>query len=139
MKTWIHRHTLESEQQSMQWKHVSYPTPTKAEIVNSAGKVMMFVFSGPCREFSCMVDFPQKGRDINAEYYTHLLEELREKIRELRPGLLRKTHLSSRQCASQYGLLSHGENRIVSLCKIMDHPPSSPDLAPSDFHLYSPD
>ena len=43
-ETWIHLFESESKQQSSIWKHPSSPSPTKALISKSAGRVMAIIF-----------------------------------------------------------------------------------------------
>ncbi|XP_054286123.1 histone-lysine N-methyltransferase SETMAR-like [Macrosteles quadrilineatus] len=43
-ETWVHICTPESKRQSMVWKRKDEPTPKKAKVVESAGKVMATVF-----------------------------------------------------------------------------------------------
>jgi len=43
-ETWVHHHTLESKQQSKQWKRQGYPPSKKAEALLSAKKVMASIF-----------------------------------------------------------------------------------------------
>ena len=59
-ETWIHFFEPESKHQSSVWKHPSSPSPTKALISKSAGKVMAIVgwllvgcfgFNGPLRQY----------------------------------------------------------------------------------------
>uniref|UniRef100_A0A3Q1G6R4 Histone-lysine N-methyltransferase SETMAR n=1 Tax=Acanthochromis polyacanthus TaxID=80966 RepID=A0A3Q1G6R4_9TELE len=56
---------------------------------------------------------------INGQYYAPLVRHLREKIKEKRRGMLRR------------GVLFHQDDAPQQ-----QHPPYSPDLAPSDFHLF---
>lgn len=39
-ETWLHYYTPESKRASMQWKHTTSPTPKKAKVVLSAGKII---------------------------------------------------------------------------------------------------
>jgi len=48
-ETWVHHYTPESKRSSMQWKHLSSPSPKKFKVQPSAGKVMACVF-GTLRE-----------------------------------------------------------------------------------------
>ena len=78
----------------------------------------------------------QKGQTINGTYYASLLTQLREKIKIKRRGKLTK------------GVLFHQDNApvhksVIAMAaihdcgfKLIEHPPYSPDLAPSDFHLF---
>jgi hypothetical protein len=38
------------------------------------------------------IDYPEKGKTITGEYYSHLLTKLEEKIREKIPGLQKKKY-----------------------------------------------
>ena len=79
-----------------------------------------------------MIDFLDKGRTITGDYYSTLLTTLREKIKMKRRGKLFKGVLFLQDNAPTHK--SH-----VAMLKIRDlgfelleHPPYSPDLAPSD-------
>ena len=84
-----------------------------------------------------MLDFLPKRNTITEVYYANLLDQLRTSIREKRRGKLSK------------GVLLQQDNARVHTCKVvMDaveqngyelipHPAYSPDLAPSDFFLFS--
>jgi hypothetical protein len=74
------------------------------------------------RLFSAKEDYLEKGKTITGEYYSNLLTRLDEKIREKRPGLQKK-------------ILAMGNLRDLHY-ELLEHPPYSPDLAPSDFHLF---
>lgn len=83
-----------------------------------------------------MVDYLTKGETINSAYYCSLLRRLRETIKEKRPGLLRKKVLFHQDNARVH-------TSVESMAQIRDcgfellpHPAYSPDLAPSDFHLF---
>ena len=104
-------------------------------MVSSAGKGMVSVF-GDAKGI-VFIYYLQKGKTINGEYYAKLLRELRRAIKSKRPGKLTK------------GVLLHQDNApahkslvvmsAVHDCdfELIDHPPHSPDLAPSDYFLFS--
>ena len=133
-ETWVHHFTPETKRSSTQWKHVDSPPPKKARVTPSAGKVMATVFWDS--EGILLTDFLEKGRTVTGDYYSSLLVQLRENIKSKRPGKLTK------------GVLFHQDNApphkaAVSMAtihqcgfEIVPHPPYSPDLAPSDFHLF---
>jgi hypothetical protein len=84
-----------------------------------------------------LVDFTPPGSIINSAAFQETLKRLKEAIRRKRPGLLTKElgalllHDNARP---------HSAAAAVNLLKswgweILPHPPYSPDLAPSDFHL----
>ncbi|XP_071094896.1 histone-lysine N-methyltransferase SETMAR-like [Haliotis cracherodii] len=43
-ETWVHHFDPETKSQSMQWKHVTSPTPKKFKSISSSGKVMTSIF-----------------------------------------------------------------------------------------------
>jgi histone-lysine N-methyltransferase SETMAR len=134
-ETWIHHYTPETKEQSRQWTNRGEPTPKKAKTILSAGKVMATVFWDS--KGLLYVDYLQKGRTINAQYYADLLQNLSDAIKEKRPHLFKKK------------ILLHQDNAPVHTAKVamgkikelhfelLPHPPYSPDLAPCDFHLFA--
>lgn len=133
-ESWIHHFDPETKQQSMTWKRASSPTPKKFKVASSAGKVMASVFWDA--EGVIMIEYLEKGTTITGSYYADQIRRLREAIKEKRRGKLRA------------GILFHQDNAPphkagVAMAAIRDsgfelleHPPYSPDLAPSDFYLF---
>ncbi|XP_077156041.1 histone-lysine N-methyltransferase SETMAR-like [Ranitomeya variabilis] len=133
-ETWIHHFDPETKQQSMTWKRANEPTPKKFKVSSSGGKVMASVFWDA--EGIIMVDYLEKGATITGSYYAEQIRRLREAIKEKRRGKL------------QAGVLFHQDNApshkaAVAMATIqeagfelVEHPPYSPDLAPSDFFLF---
>ncbi|GFS03474.1 histone-lysine N-methyltransferase SETMAR [Elysia marginata] len=80
----------------------------------------------------------QPGETINAERYCQTLDKLRDAIRRKRPGQLTKGVILQHDNATPH-------TARVTQCwlekygwDILSHPPHSPDLAPSDYHLFGP-
>lgn len=133
-ESWVHHYQPETKEQSKQWKHTSSPTPKKAKVIPSAGKVMASVFWDS--QGVILIEYLQQGQTVTGQYYSGQLRRLREAIKEKRPGMLTR------------GVLFHQDNApahtsVVAMATIHDcgfnlvpHPPYSPDLAPSDFHLF---
>jgi len=80
-----------------------------------------------------LIDFLQKGQTINAEYYSSLAVQLKDILKEKRCGKVTKgvlfLHDNARTFTAQKKLACLG-------FQCPDHPPYSPDLAPSDYHLF---
>jgi histone-lysine N-methyltransferase SETMAR len=135
--TWVHHMTPETKQEaSMTWKHASSPPSKKFKTAPSAKKVMATVFWD--HKGVLLVDFLTKGDTVNADRYCDTLSRLREAIRRKPPGLLRTGVVLLHDNARP-----HSANRTRELLRryhwdVLDHPPYSPDLAPSDFHLFGP-
>jgi len=80
-------------------------------------------------------DYLEKGKTITGEYYSNILTRLDEKIREKRPGFQKKKIIFHQDNApSHKSVLAMG--KLMDLhYELLEHPPNSPDLAPSDFCL----
>lgn len=133
-ETWVHHYTPESKLQSKQWKKPDEPAPKKAKTVSSAGKVMASVFWDS--KGVIMVDYLEKGKTIDSEHYCHLLRRLRETIKEKRPGLLRRKVLFHQDNARVHTSVKTMAQIRDCGFELLPHPAYSPDLAPSDFHLF---
>ena len=83
-----------------------------------------------------LVDFLERGRTINGERYQETLTNLRRAIQNRRRGKLSKGVLLLHDNARPHTARATA-NLIGSFgwfC--LPHPPYSPDLAPSDYHLF---
>ena len=83
-----------------------------------------------------LVDFLERGRTINGERYQETLTNLRRAIQNRRRGKLSKGVLLLHDNARPHTARATA-NLIESFgwfC--LPHPPYSPDLAPSDYHLF---
>lgn len=133
-ETWVHHFDPETKRQSMEWHHRGSPPPRKFRVQRAAGKIMATVFWDA--EGILMIDYLQRGHTITGSYYAGLIPKLRESIDRKRPGKL------------AHKILFHQDNAPVhKSCivmaaiqnagfEILEHPPYSPDLAPSDYHLF---
>lgn len=83
-----------------------------------------------------MVDYLPKGTTINSTYYCMLLRRLRNEIKKKRPGMLAKKVLFHQDNARPH--TSCETMAEIHNCgfELLPHPAYSPDLAPSDFHLF---
>lgn len=133
-ETWVSHITPESKQQSMEWRHTSSPVKVKAKQTLSRRKIMATVFWD--RHGVLLVEFMPQGQTINAEAYCETLRKLRRAIQNKRRGMLTKGVLLLHDNARPHAAV-RTQNLIDSFgWDVIDHPPYSPDLAPSDFHLF---
>lgn len=134
-ETWVYHFTPESKQQSMEWRHSFSPKKRKFKVTQSARKIMATVFWD--RKGVLLIEFMPTGTTINSASYCETLENLRKAIKNRRPGMLTKgvrlLHDNARPHVAR--------NTKALLDKfgwdILPHPPYSPDLAPSDYHLFT--
>src|SRR5579862_8085227 len=135
-ETWVHYLTPETKRDSMAWKHSNSPPPKKFKIVPSAKKLMATVFwdhRGPL-----LIEYMEKGKTVNAEQYCNTLDKLRKVIRKRRPRLLSDGVILLHDNATPHTAAHTREWLDLHNWEILEHPPHSPDLAPSDFHLFGP-
>lgn len=133
-ETWVHHYDPETKIQSKQWKHGGSPPPRKFRAVASANKIMASVFWDA--QGVLLVDYLEKGATITGSYYAQLIAKLREAIKEKRRGKLRKGVLFHQDNAPAHkSLIAMAAIRDAGF-DIIDHPPYSPDLAPSDYRLF---
>lgn len=133
-ETWVHHYEPESKQDSMQWHKKGTAPPKKFKVSQSAGKLMATVFWDS--EGILLIDYKDKGVSITGEYYASILERLKEAIKEKRRGKLTKGVLLLHDNAPVH----KSRVALAALHKvgfeIVNHPPYSPDLAPSDYFLF---
>ena len=103
-------------------------------MVSSAGKVMASVFRDA--KGIVFINYLQNGKTINGEYYAKLLKELRQAIKSKRPGKLTKSVLHHQENAPAHKSLVAMSAVHDRGFELIDHPPYSPDLAPSDYFLF---
>lgn len=126
----------ETKRQCMQWISAGEPRPVHARSAPSVGKFQVTVF------WDCdgviHVDYCPPRQTINAAYYSELLQIVHNKLPQVRPG---KLHM--RPLFLQDNARVHTANLTMAKIRelkwqLLPHPAYSPDLAPSDFHLFGP-
>ncbi|GFR65634.1 histone-lysine N-methyltransferase SETMAR [Elysia marginata] len=135
-ETWLHPCTPETKQDSMTWKHPSSPVEKKLKVRRSAKKIMGTVFWDS--RVVLMFETLQPGETINAARYCQTLDKLREAVRRKRPGQLTNGVILPQDNATAHSArVTQGWLEKYGW-EILPHPPHSPDLAPSDYHLFGP-
>lgn len=133
-ETWLHHYEPESKDQSSQWRTREEGAPIKFKAVASAGKVMSSVFWDS--KGILIDDYLEDKNTVTGVYYAKEIEDLRESIKEKRRGKLTSGVLYLQDNAPAH--TSHIATAAIRLAgfDLLDHPAYSPDLAPSDFHLF---
>jgi histone-lysine N-methyltransferase SETMAR len=134
-ETWIHHFEPETKRQAMEWHHTTSPRKKKFKAIPSANKIMATVFWD--YEGVILIDVLLRGQTINSDVYVEALKKLKKRFRRVRPHKdVTKVlhHDKARPCTSL-----HTQEAITKLkWTVLPHPPYSPDLAPSDYHNFSP-
>ena len=120
----------------MEWHHTTSPTRKKFKSSPSVGKVMASVFWD--EKGVILLDFWEQGNTVNADRYIETLKKLRGHLRRLYPFKDQRTALLLHDNATP-----HTAKRTIDTIAefgwtLLPHPRYSPDLAPSDFHLFGP-
>ena len=136
-ETWVHHFEPESKLQSMTWKHPDSPVPKKFKTRASAGKLKLTVFwdsRGPILEH-----YTESGSTVTSDRYCDMLRNsLRPAIRTKRRGLLSRGIILLHDNARSHSAAKTVEALQQLNFEILEYPLYSPDLAPSDFHLFGP-
>jgi hypothetical protein len=106
------------------------------QVTPSAGKVMLTVFWDP--QGVLLAHFQKRGKNMNPASYCEVSLKLLDAIHRKLPGqLTRGVLLHHDNTASRTGRPT--QERIQELqWELLQHPPNSPDLALSNFHLFGP-
>ena len=135
-ETWVYYYDPETKQQSMEWRHPGSPTPKKPRGEKSSQKMLATVFRD-IHGIIC-IEFLPRGSTIDSDRYIQTLKKLKARIYRARPALEMQRVLFHHDNAPPH---TSGKTRetIASMgWKTLPHPPYSPDLAPSDYHLFGP-
>ena len=108
--------------------------PKKIPSSKTAGKFLAWLFG--IKTASSTFDYLAKGQTINAEYYLSLLVQLKDILKAKSRGKVTKGALFLRDNAPANRALATQKKLTYLGFKCLDHPPYSPDLAPSGYHLF---
>jgi len=83
-----------------------------------------------------LIDFLERGLTINADVYCETVRKLRRAIRNKRRGMLSSGIVLLHDNARPHTAAGTAQMLQQFRWEVFDHPPYSPDLAPSDYHLF---
>lgn len=134
-ESWIHHYDPESQAEAREWKHPDSPTPKRPHLSPSPGKILMTVFWD--EKGVLLLDFLPHKQTITGLYYSQLIARLRASVKDKRRGKLSQGVLLLHDNAPVHK--SGVAQRAIrdSGFEELNHPPYSPDLAPSDYYLFS--
>jgi len=104
-------------------------------VQKSAGKVLASIFCD--QDGILLIDYLTKGQTINGKYYSSLLVQLKDVLKENRRGKVTRGVLFLHDNAPAHWALATQKKLAYLGFQCLDHPLYSPDLAPSDYHLFS--
>ena len=100
----------------------------------SAGKVLASVFWDV--QGILFIDYLEKERTINSEYYIALLVHLKEEITKKWPQVKKKVIFHQENAPCHKSIVRMAKLHELHF-KLLQHPPYSPDLAPSKYWLFA--
>ena len=130
-QTWVHHYDPENKRQSIEYHHKESPQLKKFKTQASAGKVMLNVFWNS--ELVVLADFLQKETTINSQHYIETITALKRRIEQT--GMRNETLLQHDNTRPHTSAATRDAIQRLDFSVLL-HPPYSPDLAPSDFHLF---
>jgi len=126
---WLYYYDPETKQQAMEWRHSGTPLPQKnpgAKIHWKSSRLYFWDQDG-----TLLIDYLPKGQTINAEYYSSLLVQLNDILKEKRSGKVTKGVLFLHDTVPAHRALATQKKLAYLGFQCLDHLPNSPDLAPS--------
>ena len=82
------------------------------------------------------INYLEKGKTINSDYYMALLDRLSAEIKKKRPHMQKKKVLFHQNNAPCHKSMKTMVKLNELSFELLPHLPYSPDLAPSDYWLY---
>jgi histone-lysine N-methyltransferase SETMAR len=123
----------------MAWKLLTSPVAKKFKSQPSASKIMLTLFWGRDMEGEILVQFTPNGETVNSQNYCDVLvTKLKPEIRPKRREKLLKDVILLHEKARPHTVNQTVETINELGFELMEHPPYSTDLAPSDFHMFGP-
>ena len=133
-ETWLYHYDPETKQQSMEWRHSGSHRPKTFRVQKSTGKVLVSIFWD--QDGILLTDYLQKDQTNNAEYYSSLQVQSKDILKGKRRGNFTKGVLFLHDNAPAHRALWTQKKLAYLGFQCFDHPSHSPDLAPSDYHLF---
>jgi len=133
-ETCLYHYDPETKQQSMEWRHSGPPHPIKLRVLKSTGKVLASILWD--QDGILLIDYLPKGQTINTQYYSSLLVQLKHILKKKRRRKFTKWVLFLHDSAPAHRPLATQKKLAYLGFQCLDHPPYTPDLAPSDYHLF---
>ena len=84
-----------------------------------------------------LIHYLPQGQIINAEYCSSLIVQVKDIKKEKRRGKFTNGVLFLHDNAPAHQALATQKKLAYLGFQCVDHPPYSPDLAPSDYHLFT--
>ena len=105
-ETLLYHYDPQTKQQSIEWRHSGSRRPQKFRVQKSVGKVLASIFWD--QDGILPIDYLPNGQTINAQYYSSLLVQLKDILKEKRRG---RSLRGSCSCMTMPRLTGHLQSR----------------------------
>jgi len=122
---WLCHYGPQTKQKSMAWRHNGSPRPKKFRVQKSTGKILASIFRD--QDGILLIGYLPNDRSINAEYYSPLLVQLEDILKEKRLGKVTKVVLFFHDNAPACRALATQKELAYLGFHCLDHPPYSPE------------
>jgi histone-lysine N-methyltransferase SETMAR len=119
----------------MEWRHSGSPRPKNFRALKSAGKVLASIFWD--QEGILLIDYLPKGQTMNPECYLSPLVQLKDILKEKCHGKITNGVFFLHDNVPPHRAHATQKKMAHLGFPFLDYPPYSPDLDPSDCHLFS--
>ena len=131
-ETWLYHYDPEKKQQSMEWRQRGSTRPKILRVQKSAGKFLTSIFWN--LEGILLIYYLPKGQNIKADYYWSLLLQFKDILNE---KAARSSPRGSCSCTTPAHRTLATDKKLAYLqFQFLYHPHNSPDLFPSEYHLF---
>nr|CAH7720056.1 unnamed protein product [Callosobruchus chinensis] len=133
-ESWVFQYDPETKRQSMQWVEKGGKRPTKARMSKSKVKSLLIAFF----DINGVVhhEYVPAGQTVNGKFYIEVLKRLKARVFRARPELAERGWVLHHDNAPAHSSFAVRDFLTKNGIPTLPHPPYSPDLAPSDFHLF---
>jgi len=121
-ETWLYHYDPETKQQTVEWRLSGKPRPKKFRMQKFRWKSSPLDFFWN-QDGILLIDYLPKGQTINAEYYSSLLVQLKDILKENRRGNFTKGVLFLHDNAPAHRALATQKKLAYLGFQCLDHPP----------------
>jgi len=135
-ETWLYHYDPKTKQQLVEWQHSGSPRPApkNSECKNPAENFSPRFFWD--QDGVRLINYIPMGQTINAGYYSYFLVQVKGILKEKRRGKVTKWVLFLHDNAPAHRTPATQMKLAYLGFHFLNHPHYSPDLAPSDYHLF---
>jgi len=112
-ETWLYHYDSETKQQTMEWRHSGSPVPKKFRMQKFSGKVLASNFWD--QDGKLLSDYLPNAQTINVEYYSSLLVQLKDILKEKLLERSPRGLVLARQCPGSPGTCNPEETGLPGL------------------------